>query len=258
MSATAERGAELRQIEAGAGAYRLTLPLAILTCALAPAYAVRWHVGFYPTTALEAGIVLTLVVFAWESWRQRRAPAWRSPFTLAAVLLVVAGAVSVVVAPDRRAALGLFRAYFIEPVLFFVVLITVIRTSRQAFMMVAGLAAGGTVVALLNIATVVDALRHHAVDTAQNAPVAIYQTSNAVALFLVPIIASWPRCSSPWGRSPSSSASRAPATPHWSPSPSGWPFRTGDAGGCSAGWRCWWWPRLRSRSSPAGWRTRST
>jgi len=189
LSATAERGAELRQIEAGAGAYRLTLPLAILTCALAPAYAVRWHVGFYPTTALEAGIVLTLVVFAWESWRQRRAPAWRSPFTLAAVLLVVAGAVSVVVAPDRRAALGLFRAYFIEPVLFFVVLITVIRTSRQAFMMVAGLAAGGTVVALLNIATVVDALRHHAVDTAQNAPVAIYQTSNAVALFLVPIIA---------------------------------------------------------------------
>jgi O-antigen polymerase len=45
------------------------------------------------------------------------------------------------------------------------------------------------VLALLNIATVLDALRHHGFDTAQDAPVAVYQTSNAIALFLVPIIA---------------------------------------------------------------------
>jgi O-antigen ligase len=138
---------------------------------------------------LEAGILLTLAVFAWESYRQRGSLNWRSPFAVATILLVVAGALSVIVAPDRRAALGLFRAYFIEPVLFFVVLINVVRTSRQAFVVLAGLGLGGIVVSLLNIATVIDALRHHAVDTALNAPVAVYQTSNAVALFLVPLIA---------------------------------------------------------------------
>jgi putative inorganic carbon (HCO3(-)) transporter len=167
----------------------------VLACALAPAYTVGWHIGFYPNL-LEIGILLTLVVFAWESYQQRRTPTvlgrerfGARTFLVATALLVIAGALSVIVAPDHRAALGLFRAYFIEPVLFFVVLINVVRTSRQAFMVVAGLGLGGIVVALLNIATVLDALRHHAVDTGQNAPVAVYQTSNAVALFLVPIIA---------------------------------------------------------------------
>lgn len=167
----------------------------MLACALAPAYTVGWHIGFYPNL-LEIGILLTVVVFAWESYQQRRMPTLLGretfgarTFLVATALLVIAGALSVIVAPDRRAALGLFRAYFIEPVLFFVVLINVVRTSRQAFMVVAGLGLGGIVVALLNIVTVLDALRHHAVDTGQNAPVAVYQTSNAVALFLVPIIA---------------------------------------------------------------------
>lgn len=190
MSVTAQRAAELHPPLSRPGAqYRLTRWLAVLTCALAPAYTVRWHIGFYPTTALEAGIILTLLAFAWEYFRQRQAIEWRSPFTWFGALLVIAAAISVLVAPDRRAALGLFRAYFIEPVLFFVVLTTVIRNSRQAFTVVLGLGVGGMVIALANAATTLDALRHHVVDTAQNAPVAIYQTSNAVALFLVPILA---------------------------------------------------------------------
>jgi O-antigen ligase len=190
VSLTAQRAAELRRPERGFGApYPLTRWLAVLTCALAPAYTIRWHVGFYPTTALEAAILLTLLAFAWEELRERRSIEWRSPFTWFGALLVVAAAISVVVAPDRRAALGLFRAYFVEPILFFLVLVTVIRSSRQAFWLVVGLGAGGTVVAIANAAKVLDALRHHAVDTALNAPVAIYQTSNAVALFLIPILA---------------------------------------------------------------------
>jgi O-antigen ligase len=156
---------------------------------------------------LEIGILLTVVVFAWESYVKAPHPAlpqlgrgfvaraWGREtlsariFLVATALFVIAGAISVIVAPDRRAALGLYRAYFIEPVLFFVVLINVVRSSRQAFMMVAGLGLGGMVLAVLNIATVLDALRHHGFDTAQDAPVAVYQTSNAIALFLVPIIA---------------------------------------------------------------------
>src|ERR1700732_921068 len=105
-----------------AGAYRLDLPLAVLACALAPAYTVGWHIGFYPNL-LEIGILLTVVVFAWESYQQRRMPTLLGPtriFLVATALLVVAGALSVIVAPDRKAALGLYRAYFIEPVLFFV------------------------------------------------------------------------------------------------------------------------------------------
>src|SRR5712671_6331812 len=80
----------------GAGAFRLTLPLAVLACALAPAYTVGWHIGFYPNL-LEIGILLTVVVFAWESYQQRRMPTLLGPtriFLVATALLVIAGALS--------------------------------------------------------------------------------------------------------------------------------------------------------------------
>jgi len=44
-------------------------------------------------------------------------PVWRTSLTIPTALFLVAGAISVVVAPDRRAALGLYRASLIEPIL---------------------------------------------------------------------------------------------------------------------------------------------
>ena len=80
------------------GRYRVSLVLAALTCALAPLYTIRWHVGFYPTTLLEAGIVVTLVAFAVETVQGPRNLDWWSPFTLPAGLFLIAGAISVVAA----------------------------------------------------------------------------------------------------------------------------------------------------------------
>ncbi len=92
------------------GTYPITLGLAAFTCALAPAYVIRWHVGIIPTTLLEIAILLTVAAFAYESWRLRAIPLWRSPFTVPVAMFIVAGAISVVAAPDRRAALGIYRA----------------------------------------------------------------------------------------------------------------------------------------------------
>jgi O-antigen ligase len=175
--------------EARQDLYRVTLALAVLTCALTPAYVIRWRVGFYPTTLLEVAIVVTAVAFAYESWQLRLAPAWRSPFTLPAALFLIAGAISVLVAPDRRAALGIYRAYLIEPVAFFLVVSTVVRSARHALVIMSGLAAGGVVVALANSVVVLDAIRHHTLNPSVTGPVVIYTNANDVALFLVPLIA---------------------------------------------------------------------
>ncbi|HEV3217974.1 MAG TPA: O-antigen ligase family protein, partial [Vicinamibacterales bacterium] len=171
------------------GTYPVALACAALTCALTPAYIIRWHIGFYPTTLLEAAIVVTLLVFAYESWRLRLVPSWRTPFTLPAAIFLIAGAISVVVAPDRRAALGIYRAYLIEPVAFFFVITTVVRSARHSLLILSGLAAGGVVVALANTAVVLDALRHHTLNPSVTGPVVIYTNANDVALFLVPLIA---------------------------------------------------------------------
>src|SRR5207244_11422561 len=100
-------------------------------CALTPAYTIRWHVGFYPTTLLEAAILVTIVVFIVESL-PRRPIVRRTGFDIPILLFILAGAISVVASSDHRAALGLYRAYFLEPAAFFYVLVAVVTTPRRA------------------------------------------------------------------------------------------------------------------------------
>lgn len=169
--------------------FHITNALAVITCALTPAYTVRWHLGPLPTTLLENAILLTILVFALECWRNRVRPAWRTSVVVPALVFLVAGAISVVDAPDRRAALGLYRAYLIEPIAFALVLINVVSSARRAIWIAFGLALGGLVAGLANSVVVVQALRHHAYDVTTTPPVIIYNTANAVALFLVPVIA---------------------------------------------------------------------
>jgi O-antigen ligase len=178
-----------RLFVAGQHAYPVTLLSAAITCALMPWYTVRWHYGPLPTTLLETGILVTLAVFALESWRRRMMPAWRSPFTLPALLFIVAGAISVLVAPSHSAALGLYRAYILEPIAFFLALSHAVRSWAQARPILLGLAISGIALALPNEYVVLQAIRHHSLNLAGAPPVAIYQTPNAVALFLVPLIA---------------------------------------------------------------------
>jgi O-antigen ligase len=189
VRATSEPAAEGRPLEFRRGLYGLTLSCAALTCALLPWYTVRWHYGPLPTTLLETGILVTVVIFAIESWRYKVLPDWRSSLSLPAALFIVAGAISVIVAPDRRAALGLYRAYILEPIAFFIVVSFVVRSWRQARWILAGLGISGVVVCIPNAYVVLDALRHHTLNVAIAPPVVIYQSANSLALLTVPMIA---------------------------------------------------------------------
>lgn len=150
---------------------------------------VRWHVAFYPTQLLEVAVLATLAVFGVETVRQGQRIGLRSPYTIPVLLLLVAGALSVLVAPDRRSALGLYRAYFLEPVAFFLVVGSSVWTLRRAMLLLSGLWTAGVVVAVPNLILVVQAIGQHTLNLATTPPVAIYQTANAVALFLVPMVA---------------------------------------------------------------------
>jgi len=121
--------------------------------------------------------------------RSGNALAWRGPFTLPALLFIVAGAIAVVAAPNRTAGLGLYRAYILEPIAFGLVLGNVLRTPRRAALVAAGLGAGAAVAGLANSAVVLSGLINHTYDVALTPPVVIYSTANAVALYVVPIVA---------------------------------------------------------------------
>jgi O-antigen ligase len=171
------------------GWYPATLMSATLTCALAPAYTVRWHLGPLPTTLLENAILVTIAVFLLETYRGPRRFEWRTPFTYPALLFLIAGAIAVVAAPDRRAGLGLYRAYLIEPIAFFFVVSTVARTAERALVVMLGLGVGAVGLSIPNALLVIDAIRHHTLHVEAQTPVTIYLTANAVALYLEPLIA---------------------------------------------------------------------
>ncbi len=178
-----------RTNEITVGSYRLSVVLVALTCALTPAYVIRFHFGFYPTTLLEIAILLTVALFGIETWRQRTQVEWKSPFTVPALLFLLAGVISVLVAPQPIKALGLFRAYLVEPIALFVVISSVVTTKRRALVVLGGLGVAGAMVAVLNGFVVLQAIRHHTLNVAVAPPVVIYTTANAVALFLVPLLA---------------------------------------------------------------------
>jgi O-antigen ligase len=161
----------------------------VVTCALLPSYVVRWHVGAYPTTLLEVAIGVTVVAYAVECLRARALPGWRSPFVLPAGLFLLAGVVSVAVAPVHREALGLFRAYILEPLLLFGVVAGVVRDEGRGRAVLAGLWVGGLAAAVPNLFVIEQAARHHTLNLAVAAPVAIYNNVNELALFLVPLMA---------------------------------------------------------------------
>jgi O-antigen ligase len=172
--------------------YPATLAAIAITAALAPAYVIRWRVGPLPTTVLEVAILGTLAVFVLECARSGAVPdvlVRRSPLLLPAAVFLLAGAIAVLAAPSRTAALGIYRAYLVEPAALALVILAVVRSPAQAWLVVCGLWAGGCVLAVANAQLVLTTALHHQLDVRGPAPAAIYLSPNSVALFLVPLLA---------------------------------------------------------------------
>lgn len=149
----------------------------------AGAFSFRFRVGPIPMTWLELALVIAIAAGLIGGWG--RLP-WRNPYTWPGLLLLAAATISVAVAPDRREALGAWKAYFLEPMLAGVVIAWLATVPRRRNLLLAGLAAGGLIAATGNLVAGLQALAAH-VDIVHAPAVAFYRTANALALFLVPL-----------------------------------------------------------------------
>lgn len=99
-----------------------------------PVYVIRFSIGPLPSTLLEVMLVSVIAVWGlkalFERIRTRTCPAV-VPWRWMIAFWVAAGIVAVFISPDVRGALGLWKAYIIEPVLFFYVFVNVIKTKQQ-------------------------------------------------------------------------------------------------------------------------------
>jgi len=213
----------------------------VLLCGLTPTYLVRFTVGPVPSTMLEGFLVIAIgvfiiqhhsVIFSTARGLQKYFTAFRmtnrgigalslfqklytAPYipplarggnTLIIPLLFIALAsvAAVIIAPDQLSALGIWKAYYIEPFLFGLMIWTLFEREnyRNAFLV---LAASGLVVALFAI---IQVLFHVGIPDAwatENRATSFFPYPNAVGLLLAPMV-SWMVVNGRWnmedGKSP--------------------------------------------------------
>jgi len=109
-----------------------------LVCFTLPAYLIRFQIGGVPTTVLEGEILILFLVWLIKMVKkQEKQENSKSGFFFFSVFLFFLFAtVSIFVSPSLRSAAGVWRAYFLEPLLFFVVFINTIRREdlKRVFM----------------------------------------------------------------------------------------------------------------------------
>ena len=108
--------------------------------ALLPTYLIRFHIGLLPTTLLE--IIFWAFFGCWLFIDGRRRKAWSALGRWAEpmLLLFIGGTVGVLISPDTLAALGLWRAYILEPMLLFVMCADLVKKERSVEMVRRGFA----------------------------------------------------------------------------------------------------------------------
>lgn len=126
-----------------------------LILALLPTYLVRFSIGPLPTTLLEVMIWILAIM-----WLARGKKIWdelgtliknNRTLTIATCIFLLGATVNVFLSPNLRAALGEWRAFYVEPIIVAVIVATTVRTRTDWNKLATGLIIGGTVTAALAV-----------------------------------------------------------------------------------------------------------
>lgn len=164
---------------------RWAVTMLAFTAACLPLYVVRWKYGPLSTTFLELLVIATVGLYLLGRRQDGTLRVSRTPYDIPILVLLLAGAIAVLVPPDRWHALGLYRAYFLEPIAIFYVAIDLLRAPGQARLVVLGVGIGSSIFAILNVAAFFVVLAQGTF-VLGSPPTALYTSSPEVAMYLEP------------------------------------------------------------------------
>lgn len=158
----------------------------VLLAGVLPTYLLRFSIGPIPTTLLECFVLVAAIVWVLRGGLARL-PTLRQ-FAPQAALLFAASFVAVLVAPDQLDALGLWRAYIVEPILLFAILATTFQKQdwRHAFV---ALAVSSVIIAVFGIFQYFTGIGIPSPWDIERRITSIFDFPNALGLFLAPIAA---------------------------------------------------------------------
>lgn len=171
---------------------RLQLSLTMLSIASLPWYVIRFNVANIPLTLVEViawlsiGLWVMLRLLRRQSWHFKPIPRW----TWLAIVWLVAAAVGVLISPDIKAALGIFKAYFVLPVMFAAMLYHLIDTPKKLYLVLCALVISALQIAILCLTQWGfnwPDFAHQ--ELAQGRSSAVFNSANAVGLAVGPVIA---------------------------------------------------------------------
>lgn len=158
---------------------------------LLPIYLIRFNIGPIPSTMLE--FMILIIFFVWlfkdEPWRNFKKSIFKKrkkyPYSLEIIGILIAAWFGLLIANFNPGALGIFKAYFIEPIMLYIVLINRGFLSAKKFIWPLTLSALGiSLVAIfqqyqigLDISSLI-----------QTKVASVFSYPNAIGLFLGPII----------------------------------------------------------------------
>ena len=178
-------------------AVRLDLAI-LLTVALLPTYLIRFNVLGIPLTFLEVMILVSFSIWfiratqlkpvAWFKKRDERQP---YPFGLEIIAILVFSFAAVSVADFSLSAMGVWKAYFFEPILLFILIMNIFQDTAGRKKILLGLLLGALATSLLAIfqqATGAFITNPFWANAETRRVVSWFGYPNAVGLFLAPLV----------------------------------------------------------------------
>ncbi|MFA6255185.1 MAG: O-antigen ligase family protein [Patescibacteria group bacterium] len=165
-----------------------------LTIILLPTYLFRSKIWFLPFTYLELCIWVTFLVPFIKSLLTKSYHLQPTSYFLKwpILLIIIASTIGVILSPDKTAAAGLWKAYFIEPLLFYLILINVLKTQKDKEILLWSLGISTLVISLLAIYqkfTGFGIAEAGWVAAEHRRVTSIFTSPNAIGLYLGPILA---------------------------------------------------------------------
>ncbi len=161
----------------------------LLTIALLPTYLLRANIFGFPTTLLELMLGIVIMVWVFQNITRLKSKfKLKKQWALPILLLLVAASISIFVAPEKTAALGIYKAYFIEPILFFFILLDYLKQESSKNKVFKALGSSALIVSLFGI---IQWLTNSGIPVPwdyENRISSFFDYPNAVGLFLGPII----------------------------------------------------------------------
>ncbi|MFA6296851.1 MAG: O-antigen ligase family protein [Patescibacteria group bacterium] len=175
---------------------RVDIGLSLVVFAM-PLYLLRFNLGPLPSTFLELMVLVLTLIFVVKkilnkeikqtvaNWRELLKKWW-----LPILLFLLAAIISVFVSADFKHALGRFRAYFVEPILVFLILLDVLRSKKQLNLILWALGLSSLVI---SVYAIIQYIFNINIPVDYNLPnlkraTSVFDYPNAIGLYVAPIV----------------------------------------------------------------------